>query len=369
MFSNKYIANRVEVRLDKIRKNLLEDLYDDCKNSTVTEDVLLQQFQKLKREGKIDNNCTFENLVKMCELKSDFFPEKMEILENCDQDLDFDMKELERINNLLKIPDGEIISKRKDILGNLLYLKCKSRPDLMENYEQIISNRVKQIEETLDFKTVDNICKMRNKTGYSNLWKPDMLNQVEQHIKDRQLLIDSHNNFQDIYKEKEEKEEEIEKEEKDEAFSFSKQFRGAGVILYSNDKFLLAKSPSGIYSFPKGHVSKADQDYKDTALRELREETGYILKKKDLDKNIKSRQDKNIYFLVNLDRTEHKIGKKFQDYYTSSTPDKILSLTNFEISEITWMSIDEIIDKKNDSDEMFNNGIINFINKYENIKL
>ena len=47
-----------------------------------------------------------------------------------------------------------------------------------------------------------------------------------------------------------------------------------GFILLNFDSILLLQYPQGHWSFPKGHVEKADSDHHSTALRELTEETG-----------------------------------------------------------------------------------------------
>ena len=50
----------------------------------------------------------------------------------------------------------------------------------------------------------------------------------------------------------------------------------AGVLVYRDDdpkKYLLLHYPSGHWDFPKGHIEEGESD-RETALRELREETG-----------------------------------------------------------------------------------------------
>ena len=47
-----------------------------------------------------------------------------------------------------------------------------------------------------------------------------------------------------------------------------------GFILLNFDSILLLQYPQGHWSFPKGHIEKADSDHHSTALRELTEETG-----------------------------------------------------------------------------------------------
>lgn len=50
------------------------------------------------------------------------------------------------------------------------------------------------------------------------------------------------------------------------------EFSAGGVLLKGN-QVLLIKSPSGVWTFPKGMVEEGE-DLKDTAIREVQEETG-----------------------------------------------------------------------------------------------
>ncbi|MBK00367.1 MAG: diadenosine tetraphosphate hydrolase [Euryarchaeota archaeon] len=47
-----------------------------------------------------------------------------------------------------------------------------------------------------------------------------------------------------------------------------------GVVLVNLDSVLILQYPQGHWDLPKGHVEKSDEDHKQTALRELTEETG-----------------------------------------------------------------------------------------------
>ena len=47
-----------------------------------------------------------------------------------------------------------------------------------------------------------------------------------------------------------------------------------GLVLANGDLVLLLRYPQGHWGFPKGHVEEADSGLRDTALRELEEETG-----------------------------------------------------------------------------------------------
>ena len=53
------------------------------------------------------------------------------------------------------------------------------------------------------------------------------------------------------------------------------EYKGAGVIIYNNDSFVIVKGNQNIYSFPKGHLKKSiNENLEECALRELYEETG-----------------------------------------------------------------------------------------------
>ncbi len=47
-----------------------------------------------------------------------------------------------------------------------------------------------------------------------------------------------------------------------------------GIVLVNFDSILLLQYPQGHWDLPKGHVESHDKNHKDTALRELTEETG-----------------------------------------------------------------------------------------------
>ena len=47
-----------------------------------------------------------------------------------------------------------------------------------------------------------------------------------------------------------------------------------GLILANGDLILLLRYPQGHWGFPKGHVEDSDSSLRETALRELKEETG-----------------------------------------------------------------------------------------------
>lgn len=47
-----------------------------------------------------------------------------------------------------------------------------------------------------------------------------------------------------------------------------------GIVLVNFDLILILQYPQGHWDLPKGHIEKNDKNHKETALRELKEETG-----------------------------------------------------------------------------------------------
>ncbi len=79
----------------------------------------------------------------------------------------------------------------------------------------------------------------------------------------------------------------------------------AGVLVYRDTdpkKFLLLHYPSGHWDFPKGHIEEGESE-KDTALRELREETGIVEEEVELHDDFKEEIE---YFYKKRDELSHK---------------------------------------------------------------
>ena len=55
---------------------------------------------------------------------------------------------------------------------------------------------------------------------------------------------------------------------------FGKQETSAGAVVFRDSKVLVEHMKMGHYSMPKGHVEECDSNLQETALREIREETG-----------------------------------------------------------------------------------------------
>ncbi|SNZ13275.1 NUDIX hydrolase [Hydrogenobacter hydrogenophilus] len=97
------------------------------------------------------------------------------------------------------------------------------------------------------------------------------------------------------------------------------EFSAGGVLLKGN-QVLLIKSPSGVWTFPKGMVEEGE-DPKDTAIREVQEETavkGEVLQKIGeieyfYTKNGKRVKKKVVYFLMKYKEGEPKASWEVQD--------------------------------------------------------
>jgi hypothetical protein len=66
--------NITNKKVDAIRRLILGPLYNDCKENPmgVKREVLEAQFEELKKEGCIDGNCGFDEMIKLCQLKSHY---------------------------------------------------------------------------------------------------------------------------------------------------------------------------------------------------------------------------------------------------------------------------------------------------------
>jgi len=102
----------------------------------------------------------------------------------------------------------------------------------------------------------------------------------------------------------------------------------AGVLVYrenENVKFLLLHYPAGHWDFPKGHIEEGES-MEETALRELREETGIRKDEIELENDFRETIDyiyrtrgelshkKVIFFLGETEKEDVKISREHQGY-------------------------------------------------------
>tara|TARA_Y100000389_G_C17441122_1_gene508615 strand:+ start:438 stop:1118 length:681 start_codon:yes stop_codon:yes gene_type:complete len=122
-----------------------------------------------------------------------------------------------------------------------------------------------------------------------------------------------------------------------------------GIILFDsmNESILLVRSrKSKLWGFPKGHVEDFDKSLKHTAVRELLEETGFIVSPSDLDIIWKPYKD-FILFIIDF----NKIIKK-----TARTDNcEIMTQKFFNLNYLNKININD-----------FNSVIFKYLNNLEN---
>ncbi|MDY3802101.1 MAG: NUDIX domain-containing protein [Bacilli bacterium] len=104
--------------------------------------------------------------------------------------------------------------------------------------------------------------------------------------------------------------------------------KSCGAIIFNEGKVLVVKQTSGFYGFPKGHVEIGETE-KETAIREVKEETGLDIKiisdkrytqsyivKENVHKDV-------VFFIAKLENNNEKRQVE-------------------EIEEILWIDINEV---------------------------
>jgi len=101
-----------------------------------------------------------------------------------------------------------------------------------------------------------------------------------------------------------------------------------GIIFIDDDKYLVVKGNSGIWSFPKGRVNDNETD-EECAKREVLEETGVDTSDFNIDDCPIVKIDYNIYYILHTDKDYiNKIKREHTDKY--------------EIVDIKWLSLSEL---------------------------
>lgn len=100
----------------------------------------------------------------------------------------------------------------------------------------------------------------------------------------------------------------------------------AGVFFYdpTTERILLVQSRGMKWGPPKGSIESTDATIKDTAIREVYEETGIVIVKENLDDSTRIRIDKATYYYIEKDAD-----------FNMSIPD---GLDN-DASGITWVNV------------------------------
>ena len=104
--------------------------------------------------------------------------------------------------------------------------------------------------------------------------------------------------------------------------------KSCGAIIFNDGKVLVVKQTSSFYGFPRGHVEKGETE-KETAIREVKEETGLDIKiisdkrytqsyivKENVHKDV-------VFFIAKLENNNEKRQVE-------------------EIEEILWIDINEV---------------------------
>lgn len=113
------------------------------------------------------------------------------------------------------------------------------------------------------------------------------------------------------------------------------QEKSAGAIVYNNGKFLLLHYAAGHWDYPKGHIEKGE-DEKETARRELEEETGIkdVYFVKDFKESIK-------YFF----RRGKELVQKQVNFYLAETKTKEVKIGTKEHQGYEWLPYKEAVQR------------------------
>ncbi|MCR5761026.1 MAG: NUDIX domain-containing protein [Sphaerochaetaceae bacterium] len=107
-----------------------------------------------------------------------------------------------------------------------------------------------------------------------------------------------------------------------------KSEKSCGAVIYTKDndkiKYLLVLEPNGVWGFPKGHVEKNETEV-ETALREIREETGL-----HVELNTEFKEVENYSFQM---KDSPRINKQVI-YFLGEYSDQIPVVARPEISDI-----------------------------------
>lgn len=119
-----------------------------------------------------------------------------------------------------------------------------------------------------------------------------------------------------------------------------KKHHSIGIILFfrfpRKIKYLLLKQHQGHWGFPKGHIERGEK-YIETALRELKEETG-IRKIKLIKSKILLRD------LYSFNNGKNKIIKTV-DYFIAESYVDIVKIDNNEIINYKWLTYEKGVER------------------------
>jgi len=130
-----------------------------------------------------------------------------------------------------------------------------------------------------------------------------------------------------------------------------KQEKSCGIVVFNQEKFLILQYDLGHWGFPKGGIEK-DEEEKETALRELSEETGIKQIKfipgfrEKVRYNYKAANviwDKIvIFFLGETQETEVKLSKEHKDFVWLNYREALEKITYDEDKEVLTSAFEHL---------------------------
>ena len=104
---------------------------------------------------------------------------------------------------------------------------------------------------------------------------------------------------------------------------FSRNRRKAGVVIFNppTDSVLLVQSRGNLWGFPKGSIEE-NETVEDAAIREVREETGYVLETKDL---------------LRIHRVNNKVH--YFESYSARHPLQVQKTPGNDVNSLAWVKL------------------------------
>ena len=244
--------------------------------------------------------------------------------------------------NYKTIPSGKIKINEKS--KDALIRELKEELKLNLNYDELVFS-----------KTIENIYTYKNNNYHEILF----LYKYTLQEKEYKFLINNLNNkddktsyFKFINKEQLEKITILPEEVKITMNQnyFIKHEKSCGAIIMKDKKALIIKQTDGHWSLPKGHMEKGETEI-DTALREIKEETGLDVK---LDTNFR----KTIHYCPNKSDTIKEVV-----FFMAKPVTNKITMQEEEVIDYKWKTLEEIKELfKNRNDQEIIKSAIEYIN-------
>ncbi len=139
------------------------------------------------------------------------------------------------------------------------------------------------------------------------------------------------------------------------------------ILKKEKDLFLILKQTDGHWSFPKGHIEEGETA-RETALRELKEETGItkvklanlpsIFEEYNFSRDVINCHKINEYFIGFVDDDKVTIQLEEISEYKWATFEEVLDMFNYKVQKLLMRKIKDYLDLENYSKR------IGFINKH-----